>query len=519
MVKNNQEEKLKSLQRPRRKSHPFLITFLLMLLQLGLLVYGYILFAEFTSYFAVAWTIFALILVVFIINRDENPGYMIAWLIPMCLFPLFGILLYVYVQILPGTRAMAKDYAKSVERTAPYLVFKRDVLRRLRSIDGPFGSLALYMGKRGPHPLYLSADNRYLPSGEEAFEAIFEALESAKEFIFIEFFIMAEGEILDRTLKILSEKASQGVEVRVLYDGTTSHRLPANFDQYLHSLGIRAQIFSPVIPLLSTYQNNRDHRKIIVVDGRIAFTGGINLADEYANIKEVYGHWKDAAIRIEGEAVNSFTLLFLQMWNMQRKDDEDVLVYLRRYEGLPKSDSFVIPYADAPYDGESMAENVYLHILYQAQKYVHIISPYFIPSHDILTAVTFAAKRGVDVKLVLPRIPDKKIPFYVARGYYPQLLKAGVKIYEYTPGFPHAKVFVSDDKVSTVGSVNLDYRSLYLHYEVGVLVYEKEMSLKVEGDILSTLRASERIYLNEYRSFPLYTRLIGKVMRIFGPLL
>lgn len=327
----------------------------------------------------------------------------------------FGILLYIYVQVLPGTRSMAKEYAKSVDRTAPFLVYNRDVLRRLRSIDGPFGSLALYMGKRGPHPLYLSGDNTYYSSGEEAFEAMFEALEEAQEFIFMEFFIISEGELLDRTLRILLEKVSQGVEVRILYDGTTSYRLPSGFDAYLEELGIRVQVFSPLIPLLSTYQNNRDHRKIIIVDGKVAFTGGMNLADEYANIKEVFGHWKDSAIRVEGEAVNSFTLLFLQMWNLQRKEDEDVFVYLRRYKDLPRSDSFIIPYADAPNDGESMAENVYLHILYQAQKYVHIISPYFIPSHDILTAITFAAKRGVDVKLILPHIPDKKIPFYVAR--------------------------------------------------------------------------------------------------------
>ncbi len=510
---------MKNMPKSRRKSHPVFITLVLMLIQLGVLVYAYMLFSEFTSFLAFGWTFFALILVVFIINREENPGYQIAWIIPMCLFPLFGILLYIYVQILPGTRAMAKEYSKSVERTAPFLVFKRDVLRRLRSIDGPFGSLAMYMGKRGPYPLYLSGENRYFSSGEDAFESIFEAFEKAQEFIFIEFFIMSEGQLMERALKILAEKAANGVEVRVLYDGTTSYRLPAGFDKYLESLGIRVQIFSPVIPLLSTYQNNRDHRKIIVIDGKVAFTGGINLADEYVNIKELFGHWKDAAIRVEGEAVNSFTMLFLQMWNMQRKDDEDVLVYLRRYEALPKSDSFIIPYADAPYDGESMAENIYLHILYQAQKYVHIISPYFIPSHDVLTAITFAAKRGVDVKLILPSIPDKKIPFFVARGYYPQLIRAGVKIYEYTPGFPHSKVFVSDDKVSTVGSVNLDYRSLYLHYEVGALVYEKDMALKVEADILATLRESQRIYLDDYRSFSLFSRLIGKVMRIFGPLL
>jgi len=510
---------LKNIPKPARKTHPLLITVILMLIQLGVLIYAYILFSEFTSFLAFGWTVFALILVIFIINREENPGYQIAWIIPMCLFPLFGILLYIYVQVLPGTRSMAKEYAKSVDRTAPFLVYNRDVLRRLRSIDGPFGSLALYMGKRGPHPLYLSGDNTYYSSGEEAFEAMFEALEEAQEFIFMEFFIISEGELLDRTLRILLEKVSQGVEVRILYDGTTSYRLPSGFDAYLEELGIRVQVFSPLIPLLSTYQNNRDHRKIIIVDGKVAFTGGMNLADEYANIKEVFGHWKDSAIRVEGEAVNSFTLLFLQMWNLQRKEDEDVFVYLRRYKDLPRSDSFIIPYADAPNDGESMAENVYLHILYQAQKYVHIISPYFIPSHDILTAITFAAKRGVDVKLILPHIPDKKIPFYVARGYYPQLIRSGVKIYEYTPGFSHSKVFVSDDKVSTVGSVNLDYRSLYLHYEVGALIYEKDMALKIEADILSTLRVSQRIYIEDYYSFHLMTRLVGKVMRIFGPLL
>lgn len=314
-----------------------------------------------------------------------------------------------------------------------------------------------------------------------------------------------------------------GVEVRVLYDGTcTFYRLPYGYPKRMEALGIHCKMFAPLRPLVSTYYNNRDHRKIAVIDGRVGFTGGVNLADEYANLVRVYGVWKDTAVRLEGEAVRSLTLMFLQMWGMdEREPDTDSYGrYLHvPQRPLPEASGYVLPYADSPLDDERVGECVYLDILNHAERYVRIMTPYLILDETMVMALTFAAKRGVDVELILPHVPDKKFAFALAKGHYRELLDAGVKIYEYTPGFVHAKVFVSDDRKAVVGTINLDYRSLYHHFENGCFLADCDAVLEIRDDLIRTMGESREVteQYKEGRSAGL--RLGQLILRLFAELL
>ena len=304
-----------------------------------------------------------------------------------------------------------------------------------------------------------------------------------------------------------------------MYDGTCSFsRLPVKYPQELASHGIKCKVFYPIRPLLTTYQNNRDHRKITVIDGKIAYTGGVNLADEYINLINIYGKWKDAAIRMYGNAAKNFTYMFLQIWNMKEKEKEDFSKYLDIYVEC-KEDGFVTGYGDTPYDDERIGENVYLSMINSAQKYIHIITPYLIPSYEMLQALNFAAKRGVDVKIIMPHNPDKKYAFWLARTYYHNLIENGVEIYEWLPGFIHSKVFVVDDEQATVGSINIDFRSLFLHLECSSFLYKNSQILYIEKDYQETLKDCVKIDKKYLNNLPLYQKILGPIFKLFAPLL
>ena len=306
-----------------------------------------------------------------------------------------------------------------------------------------------------------------------------------------------------------------------MYDGMCSIvLLPYKYPKKLEEMGIRCKMFSPIKPVLSTHQNNRDHRKICVIDGRVAFTGGINLADEYINEKERFGHWKDTAVMLQGEAVQNFTMMFLQMWNVTEKKEENFEKYF-----TPKSKEFrrelgyVLPYGDSPYDNENIGEQVYFHILNHAKKYVHIMTPYLILDNEMVTNLTYAAKCGIEVIIIMPHIPDKWYAFVLAKTYYEELINAGVQIYEYTPGFVHAKVFVSDDDTATVGTINLDYRSLYLHFECGTFIYNNQVVRDIEKDFQDTLKKCQRVTITDLRMRGLIETVAGRVLRLIAPLM
>lgn len=354
------------------------------------------------------------------------------------------------------------------------------------------------------------------------FERLLQELKKAERYIFLEYFIIEKGVMWDSILEILVEKAKQGVDVRVIYDDVGCLlTLPYNYDKQLSKMGIKCCVFNPFVPILSSHMNNRDHRKITVIDGCTAFTGGINLADEYINGYEKHGHWKDSAVMIKGDAVWSFAVMFLSLWNYQRKTEEDyekfrpLAIETEKFAPL----GYVQPFTDSPLDDESISETVYLNLISNAKRYVFINTPYLILDSEMTIALCSAAKRSVDVRIITPHVPDKWFVHSVTRANYEVLVESGVKIYEYIPGFNHAKSFAIDDEFGVVGTINLDYRSLYLHFECGVWLYQTKSILEVKEDFMKTLEQCQQITLEYCRSVKWYRRLGRLVLRAFAPLM
>ena len=297
------------------------------------------------------------------------------------------------------------------------------------------------------------------------------------------------------------------------------HRALLYVPDEIKKMGIQCKMFSPILPVLSTHYNNRDHRKILVIDGKVGFTGGVNIGDEYINRRSPFGHWKDTAIMLEGDGVEGLTQMFLQMWNVTEKC-EDFGKYLQKENcGIQDDSGFILPFGDSPFDRELIGETVYMDIINRAEDYVHIMTPYLIIDHEMETALCYAAKRGVDVKLILPHIPDKKMPFALAKTHYPQLLKAGVRIFEYTPGFVHAKVFSSDGRKAVVGTINLDYRSLYLHFECGAFLFDLPVIEKIDKDFEHTLAECQEMTMADYRKGSIMQKIYGKALKLLAPLM
>ncbi len=497
-----------------------MISILLLLLQIILLFATFRWMGRYWQGFLAGCTALSVILVVYIINSDENPAFKLAWMIPLCAFPIFGVASYLFVKTNPGTHQMKERLKKLKKDTEKYLRPDREVLETLEKENSPVRDLSHYLLDYDHMPTYRDTDVHYFPEGEQFFLDVLQQLKRAEKFIFLEYFIIDNGRMWDSILEILEQKVKQGVEVRVMYDGMCSlFKLPYRYADRLQEKGIRARVFSRVIPLLSSHQNSRDHRKILVIDGKTAYTGGVNLADEYINEIELFGHWKDTAIRLDGAAVKSFTMMFLQMWNVSSGEKESYGKYLANSIKVRNTSGYVIPYNDDSINDEYVAEGVYLNIISKAKRYVHITTPYLILDYEMENALRFAAKRGVDVKLILPHIPDKKIPFMIARSHYESLLQAGVKIYEYEPGFIHAKSFVSDDDRAVVGSINLDFRSLFEHFEAAVFLYDHPVVSQIEADFAHTLGKCITVTEQYYRQIPLWQRTAGKIFRIFGSLM
>lgn len=499
-----------------------MLVVVLLLAQVGYLITGFLWLGEYMNFVIEGLLFLSALLVIYIINDDENPAYKIAWMIPILVIPVFGALLYLFVRLNFGHRWVHDIMQKNISATAKWMNQNEEEEASFFAENEYAGALAHYLSENGPYPVYSGCDAVYFPDGMSKVEELIRQLEKAEKFIFMEYFIVDAGKVWDRILEVLKRKAAQGVEVRFMYDGMCSLvLLPYKYPERLKKLGIKARMFAPIRPILSTHQNNRDHRKIVVIDGHTAFTGGINLADEYTNEIERFGYWKDCSIMVKGDCVRSFTALFLQMWNAQQKPcAEDYEKYFLASSLCHESGKgFMIPYGDGPYDKEPLAKNVYLHILNTAKRYVHIMTPYLILDNEMVHALKYAVKRAVDVKLILPHIPDKRIPFDIARSYYTELLPAGVKIFEFTPGFVHAKVFVSDDICGVVGSINLDYRSLYLHFEDAVYIYGSPVIADIERDFQETLSESMEVSLKYYYRINILKRMNGRLFRVFGPLM
>ncbi len=462
--------------------------------------------------------ILSTIMVIWLIRKYDNPAYKIPWIILILLFPIFGGLFYLLWGNTPFNRARAR-HRQTLQHPdfsgAPVPPASEALSAALpRHTRG-----ARYIENESAMPVWSGSGTNDYAVGEKQFAAMCEALEQAERFIFMEYFIIEEGKMCNTLLDILVRKARAGVEVRVLYDDAGClATLPHGYEEYLRGLGIRALRFNQFIPTLNTYLNNRDHRKICVVDGNVGFMGGINLADEYINVKVRFGHWKDTGVRLAGAGVANMTEMFLQMWEYATKEH-----VCDRARYMPTEvrcgDGYVQPFYDSPLDDRNVGETAYMHIINRAQRYVYITTPYLILDNEMITALTVAAQSGVDVRIVTPGIPDKKLVYQVTRSYYLQLQRAGVKIYEYRPGFLHAKMIVSDDDVAIVGTMNMDFRSFFLHFECGTLLYGGETITEIRDDILETIGISREIDSDWFRGVPWVTSICASVLRLFAPML
>lgn len=477
-------------------------------------------FEEFLPHIMGGTALFTFIMVVYLLNSQINPTAKITWLIVIMLLPVFGVLLYLYTQSDFGHRALKHRCHQVMAGTKGQIPQPEGVLGRLEQENRGVAALAQYMQRSGCHPVYGDTCVTYFPLGECMFEEMLSQLEAAEHFIFMEYFIVDEGIMWGRILETLARKAKLGVDVRVMYDGSCEFALlPHDYPKRLEAFGIQCKVFAGVTPFVSTHYNYRDHRKILVVDGHTAFNGGVNLADEYINQKEKFGHWKDTAVMLKGEAAKSFTLMFLQMWELDEAKEESSK-FLSYPTALHKqAEGYVIPYGDCPLDNDKLGERVYMDILNRSLEYVHIMTPYLILDGELETALKFAAERGVEVALVLPGIPDKAVPYALAKTHYASLLESGVKIYEYTPGFVHAKVFVSDGVEAVVGTINLDYRSLYHHFECATYLYRVGCIREIEADFQDTIAKSRQVTKETVRREKWQVKLTGRLMKAIAPLM
>ena len=494
---------------------------IIMLLELFLVFAAFFYFNQLVPNWLSALVIVSLYIgtILAIVNRNMPPESKVTWLL-FAVVPVFGFLLYLMI----GERRLSKKEIQQLEKMDS-MKFREDNSYDLRvelkqENKSAFGIVKSLLSMDHNADVYDGTTSQYFPLGEEMFEAMLDDLRSAKKFIFLEFYIIDPGLMWNRILQILVDKVQQGVEVKLLYDDIgCMATLSGDYTKRLRKMGIDAHKFNKVIPRMTVAYNNRDHRKILVVDGQVGYTGGINLADEYINHIVRFGHWKDGGVRLEGRAVKALTRLFLMNWYINRGEITDFDRYhfdSQRVEGK----GLYIPYGSGPKPiyKEQVGKAVYQNIINQAIDYVYITTPYLIIDYDLTEDIKNAAMRGVDVRIVTPFIPDKKLIQIVTRGAYPDLLEAGVRIYEYTPGFIHSKNVISDDELAVVGTINFDYRSLVHHYENAVLMYQTETIANIKQDFEGLFDISKEISLETLQN-SWYQRLLKEIMQLFAPLL
>ncbi|MDL2253644.1 cardiolipin synthase [Ruminococcaceae bacterium OttesenSCG-928-I18] len=504
------------------------ILILLGLIQIGFFVLLAVLFATQGVLAYTVITIFSVLILMGVLSKDDlNPAYKLIWVLVFVLMPVVGALFY----LMWGHRHVPKKKRRAMDEieqnVQAVLPLNQEVLSALRQDDRILYSSAKYLTDFAMSPVYPADGIEYYPLGQDFFPPFLEALRNAKKYIYMQYYIMEEGVMLNTTIDILREKAAQGVDVRVIWDGFGCLlTLPEDFDKKLEAMGIKCAVFSPIELTIHVTDyamlNHRDHSKVTVVDGEIGFSGGLNFADEYINVKERFGEWKDTTVMVRGEAATSLAAIFLISWDFITGQRTDFSAYIpppQPHPMLSLGHGYVQPYWDSPLDIENISENAYLNIINHASDYVYISTPYLILDHEMITNLCLSAKSGVDVRILTPGIPDKPTVYLVTQSYYPVLLRAGVRIYEYTPGFNHAKMYVSDDKTAIVGSANMDYRSLYLHFENSVAFYGGPVISCIKEDMLSCFSRSHEVTLEETRQIPLHRRFAQIVAKFLAPMM
>ncbi|MBQ8507007.1 MAG: cardiolipin synthase [Clostridia bacterium] len=491
-----------------------------LILQVGWLVNTVSSAGKYFQFAAIGVQLLAMVAVVAIYSQNRSSASKMSWIVLILLFPVLGLLLFLLVGQPWATKTMRLRFENVGRKLNDLLPQRGEAVKELETLDPGAAAQMRYLQDWCQYPAYRNTQVEFHAQTDAAFEALKAELKKAKKFIFMEYHAIELSECFMEIEEILAERAKAGVEVRLFYDGVGSFAfINPRFVQRMEKLGIQCQVFNPLLPFISAFMNNRDHRKITVIDGCVGFTGGYNLADEYFNVKSPYGHWKDTGILLRGDAVRSLTVIFLEMWNAAKIKDADYSRYIEPVAKLPEAEGYVQPYADTPLDDERVGENVYPNLLKNARKYVWITTPYLILDEEMIQELTLAAKRGVDVRIITPGIPDKKLVYQLTRSYYAQLVKCGVRIFEYTPGFLHAKQMLADDCTAVVGTINLDYRSLYLHFENAVLLHRCPAIADIRRDFEDTFPLCREV-TEEYRGKrKVKTRIVQSLLRLFAPLL
>ncbi len=496
--------------------HPVTIFVLLVGLQIVCWILLFLFFSKYLFWIFGGTTILGVIFIIVILNQSSNPSFHIPWIILISLFPTVGVYAYLFVRLQIGVKTLQKRYREILYETKKYLSQDESILT---SVSPDVSRYVSYMNHVSGYSMVTHSSVSYYSFGEEAFHPLLEDLKQAKKYIFLEFFIIAKGLMWNSILDILKEKVKEGVEVYVMYDGTCSFTLlPRNYVKELESFGIHAKVFHPITPIISTHYNNRDHRKVVVIDGLVGYTGGINLADEYINHIERFGVWKDNAIRITGDALKNLIVIFLENWNATLSKSISYEPFLEPATSVTGS-GYLLPFGDNPFDEFQVGEMSYFHVLQTSKKYVHIITPYLILDYELLENLCNASLSGIEVLLIMPGIPDKKMIYYIGKTYYKKLLASGVRIFEYDKGFTHAKMLISDDEKAVIGTINFDYRSLYLNFENGVFLYQNQEILKMEEDFQKTLKDCNEVTMSQLKKYSIVKRMLGHILRIFAPLL
>ncbi len=497
-----------------------LISIMLEILALAVIFTGFI---QFMPWLVVVIRILGALIVLGIFSQNKTASLKMPWIMLIMAVPLTGVTLYLLIGLDKNTRKMRERYEAIDSMLMCMARGDTETRQDLRRADPAGASLAAYLHSYAGAPLFRDTKVTYYPEASEGLEAQLEDLAKAQKFIFMEYHAIEDSVSFHRIEEVLVERVKHGVEVRLFYDDIGSIGfITTDFVRRMEAKGIRCRVFNPFAPGINIFLNNRDHRKITVIDGKVGFTGGYNLADEYFNVTHPYGYWKDTGIRLEGPAVQSLGSMFLEMWNAVRdndKDDRDFSAYLPDPEPQEGAQGFVQPYADSPIDDEHVGEEVYISIVEGAQDYVWFVTPYLIITDEMRHALSLAAKRGVDVRVVTPGIPDKKLVYSVTRSYYNGLVSNGVRIFEYTPGFCHCKMSVSDDRVATCGTINLDYRSLYHHFENGCVLYGNEAVMAIRKDFEEIMAVSREVTDTYRYGRSAFLRLGQLLLRLAAPLL
>lgn len=446
----------------------------------------------------------ALLLCIALFSMNKTASMKMPWFILMLTFPIAGTMIYLIVGLNGSPRRMKRRFDDIDDTLFPYIPQDSEVIPEMETQDYTLANMSRYITRHSRFPVYQDSDIQFYSCAADAIEVQKDELRKAEKFIFMEYHAIENAESFEEIKEILAEKAAAGLDVRIFYDDVGSIAfINRAFIQEMRSLGIQCRVFNPVVPLVNLFLNNRDHRKITVIDGKVGFTGGYNLANEYFNITHPYGYWKDTGVKITGHAVHNLTMMFLEMWNAIHgtdKDDEEFQTFFPACTEPQKEKGAIIqPYGDTPLDSEHVGENVYLNVISSAERYVWIITPYLVITDEMNRALCLAAERGVDVRIMTPGIPDKRTVYRVTRSYYNRLVKDGVRIFEYTPGFCHAKQVISDDRVALCGTINFDFRSLYHHFEDGVL--------------FANCKAVEDVKADFEHCFPLCMEVTGKYRR------